>query len=154
MGWKGGSGICSPPWCWAITTMSWTKLSRIFNNFFTYHACHESWVLPFQILRFGVIHTQLIWRSNFWITFNDSCTLCLLYFSSADSLSFRATFNYFNNLTLHLWKKNTAKYTSSITPLPLSLIMRIYDIATVTLHLQRFPSLLKTHSSLFTGMLV
>ena len=51
-------------------------------------------------------------------------------------------------------KKKTLPNTSSITPLALSLIMRIYDIATVTLHLQRFPSLLKTHSSLFTGMLV
>ena len=52
--------------------------------------------------------------------------------------------------------KKTLPNNFLITPLALSLIMRIYDIATVTLHLhvQRFPSLLKTHSSLFTGMLV
>ena len=56
------------------TNISWTK-SWIPANFCTYHACHESRVLPFGILRFGVMHGKLIWKSNFWILFNDSCSL-------------------------------------------------------------------------------
>ena len=83
--------------------MSSTKPKWILNNFFAYHACHESWVLPFRILR---LWCELIWRSNFCILFNDSCSLCTLYFCSTDSFSFRATFNNSNNLILHLWRKH------------------------------------------------
>ena len=75
-------------------------------NTFLYHNCYESWVLPFQILRFGVIHRELICSSNFCIAFNDSCSLCPQYFCSTDSFTFTAIFNYFNNLAFHLSKKH------------------------------------------------
>ena len=119
------------------TNMSWLKLSWILNILYL---SYVPWIM-------GTSHSKsldFVWYTDNWfgevisglhLIIVARCvlyTFVLLMALVSKPLSI-------NSITWHFtYQRNTAKYL--ITSLGFSIIMGIYDIATVTLLLQRFPA--------------